>query len=187
MKTTTALSELPADVSDLVRTFHPSTLWGRWEKVTRRSNVRSDGHLEVSTETHVLWLRGDGAAQYTTKTNWTSFKGTTADSGEYGAGGGTTSITKRLCDLIDDGFLHDGREAAGTWEVIGSATEGAQVRATGDGFFSAGAFEDDDLLYNGSGPKKEIEFAVPVEELTAAGAEWTHTCAVDAEAEVKSS
>ena len=172
-----SLSDLPAEVTDVVRTFHPSTLWGRWEKVTHRSHVREDGHLEESNEKHVLWLRGDGAAQYVTSSSWKSFQGTTVASGEYGEGGSTTSIAKQRRD-VDDAFLRDGREAAGTWEVIGAAA-GAKVRATGDGFFSAGAFEDDDILYHGSGQKKGIEFEVPVEDLVA-GAEWTHSFAVDA-------
>ena len=174
--TARSLSDLPAEVTDVVRAFHPSTLWGRWEKVAHRSHVREDGHLEESNEKHVLWLRGDGAAQYVTSSSFKSFKGTTVASGEYGEGGGTTSIAKRRD--VDDAFLRDGCEAAGTWEVIGAAA-GAKVRVTGDGFFSAGAFEDDDILYHGSGQKKGIEFEVPVEDLVA-GAEWTHSFAVDA-------
>ena len=58
-----SLSDLPAEVTDVVRTFHPSTLWGRWEKVTHRSHVREDGPLE-GVEVHELLVvappRGGG-------------------------------------------------------------------------------------------------------------------------------
>ena len=38
---------------------------------------------------------------------------------------------------------------------------------------SAGAVEDDDILYHGSGPKKGITFEIPVARLRA---EYKHTC-----------
>ena len=56
-------------------------------------------------------------------------------------------------------------QKAGKWELISIEGESDQVlKVSGDGFFSAGAFEDDDLLYDGAGPKF-VKFAIKLSVL----------------------
>ena len=43
---------------------------------------------------------------------------------------------------------------------------------TGDGFFQAGAFEDDDLLYSGGGAKKDQRVELKLRDLQR---NFTHT------------
>ena len=62
----------------------------------------------------------------------------------------------------------------GSWWIEkkeGDDGEGV-LRIKGDGRFAGGAVEDDDLLYNGSGPKEDITFAVSIAKLRA---DFKHT------------
>eukprot|EP00935_MAST-01C_sp_MAST-1C-sp1_P000457 g457.t1 len=58
-----------------------------------------------------------------------------------------------------------GGEGEGDGQTTNKHKGGAHIKVTGAGWFSAGAFEDDDILCNGGGPKSNVEFEVSVGEL----------------------
>jgi len=84
-----------------------------------------------------------------------------------------------------DPFLAGGCSATGTWELVEApdrlkAGEPVPtIRVHGDGFFSGGAFEDDDILYHGSGERKGVKVEVPLSTLRR---DYTHTPFVPTEA-----
>jgi hypothetical protein len=145
--------------------------------------VRADGHLEIRHSREVFWLRADRGVQYVKNESWTSFVGTTKDTDEFGQGGSTTSISKGHLTISDetpkdikDKFITSGCPATGTWELVDVPDKAGElvptVRVQGDGHFSAGAFEDDDILYHGSGARKGVEVEVPLSTLQR---DYTHT------------
>mmetsp|Transcript_74049 Transcript_74049/g.123667 ORF Transcript_74049/g.123667 Transcript_74049/m.123667 type:complete len:237 (+) Transcript_74049:69-779(+) len=150
-------------------------LCGRWAKKTASAEVCTDGRLQKMIKERVLWLREDGAAQLLMSDSWTTYKGKTKLSGEYGAGGSTKSIQATVeaknvrkvpVAQPGNGFLIEpASPAGGIWEVNDDGDGSQVLRLTGSGWYSAGAFEDGDILYHGSGEKSSVEFDIGVAEL----------------------
>mmetsp|Transcript_6505 Transcript_6505/g.21345 ORF Transcript_6505/g.21345 Transcript_6505/m.21345 type:complete len:191 (+) Transcript_6505:93-665(+) len=152
-------------VADALVNAEKPVLAGKWTRTKKEEDVTS-GRLQTSAETVTLWLRGNGEAQYRRSSDWTSYKGATADSGEFGAGGSSESIVVIADQGKMDTFLTDepARAAAGKWSLTDEG-ESPTLQLTGSGNYSAGAFEDDDILYHGSGKKEEVKYSVSLEEL----------------------
>ena len=148
---------------------------GKWSCCIHSEKVRSDGRLEVSDQSHSIWLRPDGSAQVLSRITWTSYDGETTAAGEYGGGTSHYSIGADRAGSEDE-FLRDPATAvAGYWKVCAAqelieemetTVNDRQVKASvaalaarnakaevlhisGRGRIGGGAVEDDDLHYNG--------------------------------------
>jgi len=179
---TSLLVSLDTDTLELVTSkVRAALLHGkRWSRKIDNEHIRDDQRLEVSTNTRVIWLREDFQAQLSQVSSWKSYDGKTKTSPEYGGGGSSEHIGPRDIAYYDgreehpkhsgagrpkDDFLSDPSiQSMGTWELITEADGIEILRISGDGHYSAGAVEDDDLLYHGSGPKR-ITIEVSVAEL----------------------
>lgn len=172
-----------------------SLLYGRWERKVEQEQLRSsDQRMEVSDKTVTLWLRADGGALFKESSNWTSYDGKTKKAEEFGSGGSTVHIGYREANS-GEGQAQSARKSArrseapkvadtfitnpspemngyGRWWLSCEEGDEMVLHIKGDGYMSAGAFEDDDILYHGSGPKNDISFDVPVAKLRE---NFTHT------------
>ena len=164
------VKHLPADAIDLVvEHVEKGRLAGRWTQTIKTQRVRDDGHLEKSMKTITLWLRPNFEAQYASRQTWTSYRGRHRFSGKFGGGSSKETIEQPIFPSAanNETFLsHPSQPAAGTWTVTGTG-ETETLTLQGSGHFSAGAVEDDDLLYSGGGPKKNVSFSVLVSDLRA--------------------
>ena len=186
---------LDADALSLVtKSVEATLLHGKkWEFTKHSERMRprrvwadnDDTILETSTDSVTLWLRADGGAQLLKTANWTSYDGKTKSDPQFGGGGSTETIgctrllreKKRSKLETTDAFITNptrDMKGYGSWWIEkkeGDDGEGV-LRIKGDGRFAGGAVEDDDLLYNGSGPKEDITFAVSIAKLRA---DFKHT------------
>ena len=149
-------------------------LCGKWQRRTTKGAVRQDGRFERSADSTTLWLREDGKAQYLKKSSWTSYKGAAEQGDEYGGGDSLESIEAsvegargrlRSAGLHDTFITEPSSAADGTWELVNTDDRGQVLKLSGNGHFSAGAVEDDDLLYSGGGPKTGVTFEVALATL----------------------
>lgn len=169
----------------VTRRVEEDLICGRWDLKERTEHLNGDEHLEVTKTGVQLWLRADGGALFVQTTEWVTYNGKTKDAPEFGAGGSTEIIglakdngshCQRAPPEVTDAFITNPTaemKGYGKWWVSTDTDQKdgdalvKTLHVKGDGYFCAGAFEDDDLLYSGAGPRKGITFAVDESELRA--------------------
>jgi len=165
-------AELPdAAVHRIAEHIQRGCLVGRWENRTSTQEVRKDGHLETKESHTIIWTRSDFGVQYKRNWSWTSYVGTTTNSGEFGSGSFGQSIESEH-RTANDAFVTDPNAvSSGSWSVDETAN---RLVLNGSGFVEpGGAVEDDDLLCHCSGgPQKSVKFDADLDVLRT---EYTHT------------